>query len=75
MFANYCNYFPACYNFLNVYFRVVGNGKSSTQHAISSNYGSFVTDWRDGMNVTGFGIKLSGTSQSCALLTADLASK
>lgn len=71
----YCNYYPACYNFLSKFFRVVGNGTSQNKKAASSNYGGPVTDWRNGMNVDGFGIKMSGTSQSCAVMTSYLVSQ
>jgi subtilisin family serine protease len=70
-----CIYYPACYQFLSKYFRVVANGTGPNKRNPLSNYGGPVTDWRNGLNRTGFGITMSGTSQSAAELTADLASK
>jgi subtilisin family serine protease len=69
-----CNYYPACYNFNSEYFRVVGNGKDGKPHQLS-NYGEKVTDWRNGKDVEGFGIKMSGSSQSTAILTGEMAGK
>lgn len=67
-----CNYYPACYNFQSKYFHVVGNGKSEANKQQSSNYGPVVTDWRQGKNVEGFGVIMSGSSQSTAIMTGEL---
>lgn len=69
---NSCNYYPACYNFKSKYFKVVGNGQSSSSINFLSNYGEVVTDWRDGRRVEGFGIHMSGSSQSTAILTGEI---
>lgn len=69
-----CNYYPACYNFNSKFFKVVGNGENGKPQ-MDSNYGEQVTDWRDGKDVDGFGIKMSGSSQSTALLTGEMAGK
>lgn len=70
-----CNYFPACYNFKSQYFKVVGNGKSNEDRLGMTNFGEVVTDWRPGMNIEGFGITLSGSSQSTAVKTGELVSE
>lgn len=58
-----CNYYPACYD-KRIY--VIGN-KSKT-----SNHGKIVDDILNGNNQTGFGITLTGTSQSTAVFTNQL---
>lgn len=67
-----CDYFPACYNFDNSYFKVVGNGQSEDKRHTTSNYGKVVTDWRNGQRVEGFGVTMSGSSQATAILTGEL---
>lgn len=56
-----CKAFPACYPFTSKNFIVVGNKNSAR-----SNYGGPVTVIEEGMNITGFGITMSGTSQATA---------
>lgn len=70
-----CNYYPSCYNFQSQYFRVIGNGVSEDKKHKFSNYGPVVTDWRDGKDVEGFGIIMSGSSQSAAIMTRELVGK
>ncbi len=70
-----CNYYPACYSFASKYFRIVGNGLDPKRRFSYSNYGGPVTDWRDGVRQTGFGITMTGTSQSAAVLTGEIAAK
>jgi hypothetical protein len=71
-----CVIFPACYQFNSPFFRVVGNGWSNETRHESSNYGTMVTDWRRGVRIKGlFGVKATGTSQSAAILTSELAGK
>lgn len=67
-----CNYYPACYNFQSSYFNVIGNGKSEANKQQSSNFGPVVTNWREGKNVEGFGVVMSGSSQSTAIFTGEL---
>lgn len=70
-----CDYYPPCYNFNSKYFHVVGNGNSEQTRDQSSNYGKMVTDWRDGVNIEGFGIYMTGTSQSTAVYSGELGRK
>lgn len=70
-----CFYYPACYNFLSTFFRVVGNGKNPEHKNPMTNYGMPITDWEDGIKQTGFGITMSGTSQAAAMVTGNLAGK
>ena len=58
-----CNFYPACYDERIV---VVGN------KADSSNYGEIVDFVIDGNNKEGFGVTLSGSSQSTAIYTGRL---
>jgi hypothetical protein len=55
--------------------KVVGNGRSSSKKAYSSNYGESVKHWVDGQDVLAGGIVKSGTSQSAAIFTAKIVSK
>lgn len=55
-----CNYFPACYDERII---VIGNKHHS------SNFGKVVDFYVDGVNKEGFGITLTGTSQSTAIYT------
>lgn len=50
---------------------VVGN-KHDGKIVKSSNYGTPVDVWEDGMNINGFGISMTGTSQSTAVATGKL---
>lgn len=57
----YCNFFPACYDHRIL---VIGNKGNK------SNYGNKIVDYTiDGNNKTGFGVTMSGSSQSTALFT------
>jgi subtilisin family serine protease len=58
-----CIYYPACYD-SRIY--VIGNIQNDT------NYGKIVDTYYDGVNKTGFGITLTGTSQSTAIFTNKL---
>ena len=69
-----CDYYPACYAFKSKNFHVVANGKGWAT-ASTSNYSGPVTDEADGENVSGGGIKLSGTSQAAAIITGELVVK
>lgn len=64
-----CESYPACYS------RVisVGNGESVEKHDKSSNYGKVITQWRNGHHVCANGECFTGTSQSTAIYTSDLA--
>lgn len=68
-------YYPACYDILSPYFRIVGNGKNPQERNYTSNYGPIVTDWADGINACGAGYCMNGSSQSTALITAKLVGK
>jgi len=70
--SNTCYYYPACYNFNSKYFFVVGNGLSVNGKVSSSNYNGPVKYWMNGMKQLGFGIVMSGTSQSTANMTGKL---
>lgn len=59
-FNKKCDYYPACYDSRII---VVGNFSDF------SNYGDIVDSTINGRNKTGFGITLSGTSQSTAIFT------
>jgi hypothetical protein len=61
-----CNYYPAC---LDKRIVVVGNGLAGVYHK-SSNKGKIVDVTLNGEDQTGFGVTLSGTSQSTAKATA-----
>lgn len=58
-----CNYYPACYD-KRIY--VIGN------YGNYSNYGNVVDKYINGKDQTGFGVTLSGTSQSAAKFTNEL---
>lgn len=70
-----CDYYPACYQFLNTHFRVIGSGVDPKNRSMFSNYGIPVTNWMNGENVcegirsSGREICYSGTSQATALFT------
>lgn len=79
----HCDYYPACYNFKSPYFKIVGNGYYQDMtfngqpikaliNLNNSNVGGLITDWRIGKDIEGFGIKLSGTSQSTAIKTSEI---
>lgn len=53
---------------------VVGNGKSNTDRAPTSNFGSRVNRWEDGKQ-TGFNLYLEGTSQAAAVATGKIISE
>jgi len=57
-----CKVYPSCYDSRMV---VVGN----STNRLGCGFGSVVDIWEDGTGVTGFGITLSGTSQSTAIAT------
>lgn len=68
------SYYPAKYRLDNI--RVVGS-KRFNRISSFSNYGSYVTDWEDGENVSSYAIgrgntNLSGTSMSTAIRTGKL---
>jgi hypothetical protein len=64
-------YYPAMYDPRIV---VVG-GKDEQGNCMSySNYGPFVNRWEIGVNVVGYGISMSGTSQATAVATGKLVS-
>lgn len=62
-----CNYYPACYNIKHKNFHVVGN-----RGAGSSNYGKRITDWAHGIDIEGFGVVMTGTSQATAVYLGGL---
>jgi hypothetical protein len=64
-----CNAFPACYTGVIS----VGNGFNSTNRSYTSNYGKRVSVWRNGVNVRANGITMTGSSQSTAVYSGDLA--
>lgn len=62
-----CDYYPAMYDDRIV---VVGNGTSQNSRVPSSNWGTYVDSWFDGMNKSGeYGSKMGGTSQATAIQT------
>lgn len=54
---------------------VVGNNSASGVKSKSSNYGSVVTRWEIGEDVTAYGITMTGTSQATAVATGKIASE
>lgn len=54
---------------------VVGNLLSNGKKAPLSNYGSCVNRWEVGMNVEGYGVVMSGTSQATATATGKIVSQ
>lgn len=68
-----CDQYPACYLFLNIFFRVVANGTDPKHRYPSSNYNGPVTDWRNGKEIKGFNLTMTGTSQSTAILSGEIA--
>lgn len=64
-----CNYYPACYDDNII---VVGNGSSQKQKEPTSNWGSVVDVWIDGVSKGPDEIKMTGTSQSTAILTGSI---
>lgn len=67
-----CNYYPACYNIMDLKFHVVGNGRSARIRHPSSNYGLPVTHWEFGWEICTNNIGnntrcMTGTSQSSIL--------
>lgn len=70
-----CDIYPACYRIRHSNFRIVGSRDKFMDRLHNfSNYGKVVTDYRHGVGVCGFGVCISGTSQSTAVLTSDLIS-
>lgn len=65
-----CTYFPACYDPRLI---VVGNGRNGIPNDVS-NYGKVVDLWINGMNIKGGGHRMSGTSQSTAIVTGNMVS-
>ena len=65
-------YYPAMYDPRII---VVGNLGIQGVRYSSSNYGSVVTKWEIGTNVTEYGITMTGTSQATALETAKTVAK
>jgi len=63
-----CQYYPACVPDTTGNLYAVGNCKDG-KYVASSNYGGPVRQCENGLNVEGFGIKMSGTSQSTAIFT------
>lgn len=66
-----CQYYPACIPDTTGNLFPVGNCKDG-KYVPSSNYGGPVKQCENGMNVMGFGLKMSGTSQSTAVFTNKL---
>lgn len=62
------SYYPAMYDKRII---VVGNGVNAQDRAPTSNYGAVVKHWEPG-TVDMYGIKLSGTSQSTAIVTGKI---
>lgn len=54
---------------------VVGNIREDRQPARSSNYGKRVNRWEIGEGVTAYGLQMTGTSQSTAIVTGKLVSE
>jgi hypothetical protein len=63
------DFYPAMYDKRIV---VVGNLDKYGVRSKTSNYGRFVNRWEMGEDVTGYGIKLSGTSQATAVATGKI---
>lgn len=59
-----CVYYPACYDKRTW---IVG-----AKDVVSSNYGSVIDVYVDGHKKTGFGVTMSGTSQSTAIFTGSV---
>ena len=67
---DHATYYPAMYDPRII---VVGNGKTEKDRAPSSNWGSVVDYWVDGVNKRGeYGNAMTGTSQSTAIETGKL---
>lgn len=66
------SYYPAMYDKRIV---VVGSLNREGNKLPSSNYGSVVNRWEIGLEVTGYGITMSGTSQATATATGKILSK
>lgn len=64
--------FPAMYDKRII---IVGNKNIYGVKSNSSNYGSVVTRWEVGENVTAYGITMTGTSQATAVATGKIASE
>lgn len=62
-----CDFFPACYDPVNI--DIVG-AKSGKGKLPDSNYGNIIRFWEDGYRVKAAGITLSGTSQATPVHTA-----
>ena len=62
-----CSYYPACYDKRAI---VVGNGDPVKKTLYkTTNYGSIVDIYADGLNKCGFGICFGGTSQATAIIS------
>lgn len=72
-----CDIFPGCYRINSPKFRVVTSRESYPPFFLHSfsNFGKVVTDYEDGVNVCGYGLCMSGTSQATAILTRKLINK
>jgi len=66
----YTTYYPAMYDPRIV---VVGSINDNGSRSTFSNYGPFVKRWEEGLNVTGYGLVFSGTSQATAIATGKIA--
>ncbi len=62
-------YYPAMYDKRII---VVGSINDNGSRSSFSNYGNKVTRWENGTNVPGYGLLLSGTSQSTAVATGKI---
>lgn len=70
--SGYEDYYPAMYD---KRITVVGNVDKFGAKMKSSNYGKYVNRWEVGENVTGYGLTMSGTSQSTAVATGKILSE
>lgn len=65
-------YFPAQYDKRTI---VVGSLNKRGSRLLSSNYGTIVNRWEIGIDVIGYGISMSGTSQAAASATGKIVSQ
>lgn len=65
--GNNCNFYPACYDK-----RIIVVGNKTVKRKTSSNYGSIVDYYRDGTNVLAGGYRMTGSSQSTAIITGEI---
>lgn len=69
-FSDNCQDYPACYDIKSDNFKVIGSCKG-VKYTSYSNFNGPVKYCRDGDNVTGAGITMTGTSQATAVFMAD----